>query len=119
MIGALQEKLRKNKRGGTKSSLKKPDILEQRADLSLMVWGDIPYWLVADAELRSLLDQLDGSRTVNELLALPEFSNSVGTIHRILDELQKHGVLKGLPGRAKQDARNRTPIPRSKTSRLT
>ena len=35
----------------------------------LLVWGELPAWMLVDAELKALLDDFDGKRTVRDLLA--------------------------------------------------
>ena len=50
-----------------------PSLEDQRRDGSgaarhLLVWGQLPAWMVVDAELRTLLRSFDGRRTVRDLL---------------------------------------------------
>lgn len=53
--------------------LQEPTLEDARTDAQgateyLLVWGQLPAWLVVDEELRTLLGQFDGLRTVRELL---------------------------------------------------
>ena len=44
------------------------DYREERGELVLLVWGDIPYWTVIDKEFESLLQALDGKRSLQEII---------------------------------------------------
>jgi radical SAM protein with 4Fe4S-binding SPASM domain len=54
-------------KNGDQPILRLPSFQDQRGDAFLMVWGDLPYWTVVDAELRDLLRLLDGTRTLAEV----------------------------------------------------
>ena len=45
-----------------------PDLQDQRGDRLLMVWGDLPYWIVIDSELRDLLFAMDGCSSLDEIM---------------------------------------------------
>jgi radical SAM protein with 4Fe4S-binding SPASM domain len=52
----------------------KPSLEDSRQDADgetkhLLVWGELPAWMLIDAELKALLDDFDGMRTVRDLLA--------------------------------------------------
>ena len=46
-----------------------PDVTETRQGRVLLVWGDVPYWTVVDAELAALLGALDGTVSLEALFA--------------------------------------------------
>ncbi len=71
-----------------------PDIREERGELVLMVWGDIPYWTVLGKDLEEFLQAMDGSRTVSETIALrPEWVAQRKDILASLQTLRAGGVL--------------------------
>lgn len=72
-------------------AMKQPDYQLERDGRFLLIWGDIPHWVIVDNELLGLLRQLDGKKSLNELLGalmpLPP------DITRYFNILLKKGVL--------------------------
>ncbi|MGB2755896.1 MAG: radical SAM protein [Phycisphaerae bacterium] len=77
-----------------------PDLVETRAGRTLHVWGDVPYWLVADKELTDALAVLQHEqplRTAAETLAVRSkrsARNVLKDLRPILRSLYKAGVLR-------------------------
>ncbi|MHB9132579.1 MAG: radical SAM protein [Armatimonadota bacterium] len=71
-----------------------PDLVEERGDRVLMVWGSVPYWMVVDRELHAVLSQLDGTKSLAALLAAnPQWAPAKREIERALTVLRKAGVV--------------------------
>lgn len=72
---------------------------EWRDGRALAVWGDVPYWVVGDREMDSVLGALDGRRTLGEVLdavgASPAARREVAAA---CARLLKAGVLHDLDG---------------------
>jgi len=51
-----------------KYAIKKADYIELRGDKYLLIWRDIPFWMVVDSELYEFINLLDGMRTVNSII---------------------------------------------------
>ncbi|MHB1456775.1 MAG: radical SAM protein [Armatimonadota bacterium] len=49
-------------------TMRKPDYQAERDGRFLLVWGDIPQWVIVDGELLELFWQLDGTKQLSELL---------------------------------------------------
>ena len=44
-----------------------PDFVEQRGANFLLIWKNIPHWMIIDSEFYSLLKHFDGAKTLQEL----------------------------------------------------
>ncbi|MFW9931053.1 MAG: radical SAM protein [Candidatus Thorarchaeota archaeon] len=53
-----------------------PDYIEQRADLYLMIWRDIPHWMVADADVLKTIKLADGTRRISDIVSVIQESGS-------------------------------------------
>jgi len=69
-----------------------PDLFEERGELVLLVWGDLPYWSVVDREFYSLLRILDGRGLEQVLHESPAWREQRKEIEGQLAVLQKAGV---------------------------
>ena len=47
-----------------------PDHVNERAGNHLLIWGDIPHWMVLDSEFRDFLQAFDGSRSVADAISV-------------------------------------------------
>jgi radical SAM protein with 4Fe4S-binding SPASM domain len=72
--------------------LRPPDLQEHRGERVLLVWGDLPFWTVVDAELHALLGRLDGPVSIDDLLAGHPQRREALTA---LEGLHRAGVLLG------------------------
>ena len=45
-----------------------PDFMQKREDKSLLIWSFLPYWMVVDAQMLSLLTLFNGRRTLDEII---------------------------------------------------
>lgn len=75
-------------------TLARPSHVEMRGTAVLMIWGDVPYWIIVDSELHALLTSLDGRLTLDQTLDLfkvvsPERRDIIATCRK----LQECGVL--------------------------
>ncbi len=48
--------------------IRTPDFREERGDLVLLIWGDIPYWTIVDKDFESLLYHLDGENSLQDII---------------------------------------------------
>ena len=35
--------------------LRRPDVVEHRGERVLLIWGDVPHWMVVDEEMKAFL----------------------------------------------------------------
>ncbi len=71
-----------------------PDVTETRQGRVLLVWGDVPYWTVVDAELAALLGALDGTVSLEALFARhPAWGAARAEVLAALTVLRKAGVV--------------------------
>lgn len=73
-------------------TVRRPDYEEQRNENHLLLWRDLPCWMIIDHELHSLLTALDTGRTADELTASQSRSQRKATI-QALRHLHKMGIL--------------------------
>ena len=97
----------KNEPSWSQLELTPPDYREQRDDRRLLVWGDLPHWMVVDHEFDELLAQFHGhSDTVAHTLAGLSATER-NAITSQLVELHRIGVLReagdGQSGNPKQN----------------
>ena len=59
-------------------TVRRPDYEEQRQGDHLLIWRDLPYWMIVDHELRSFLAALDETQTIRTLLASQSPSQKKG-----------------------------------------
>jgi len=69
-----------------------PDLVEERDELVLLVWGDLPYWSVVDREFHALLCALDGRGLDQVLSEQPAWRAQRREIETQLEVLRKAGV---------------------------
>jgi len=70
-----------------------PDLEDRRDDRLLMVWGDLPYWTVVDAELRDLLSLLDGTRTLGAVTSSVAGRRQRQEARQAIEQLASRGVV--------------------------
>ena len=71
-----------------------PDYKEQREGNWLLVWRDVPHWIIADNELNNFLSKLDGKIKLNELFDKYSCTKTEqNTITRLIDELAGKGII--------------------------
>jgi len=76
-------------------ALRKPDYQENRDGRWLHIWKDIPHWLVVDTELHNLLNELDGLRSLDEILDLhPNWIPMRDSILAGIRAMEESGVVK-------------------------
>ncbi len=77
----------------------KADHIERRGDRVLMVWGDIPYWIVVDRAAARFIEALcEGRPIVDAIEAIPTKERAPGIERdaaRIATSLRRAGVLTG------------------------
>jgi radical SAM protein with 4Fe4S-binding SPASM domain len=74
-------------------TVRPPDFTEARGDRVLLIWGDLPYWTVVDREFHELLLLLDGTRTLDTVLAeRPDWAAQRRVIRAGLAALRAAGV---------------------------
>jgi radical SAM protein with 4Fe4S-binding SPASM domain len=76
-----------------------PDIEEQRGNHHLLVWGDVPHWMVVDAELKEFLGTLDGRQPLSEQLV----RSHARELKAVCRQLAKLGVLHDKESLARRD----------------
>ena len=69
-----------------------PDYQQQRGANHLLIWRDIPCWMIVDHELHSLLGTIDGKRQADELIASQPRLQRKATI-RALRHLHVMGIV--------------------------
>ncbi len=71
-----------------------PDLIEERGEQVLLVWGETPYWTVVDREAHALLRLFDEERTLAEILAdyAPRQAEKREIAH-LVQTLRRAGVL--------------------------
>jgi radical SAM protein with 4Fe4S-binding SPASM domain len=73
-----------------------PDYREERHDTTLLIWGAAPHWTVVDRDLATFLALLDGTRTLDEILAAhPDWEQHRAALGVQIENLHKVGVLSG------------------------
>ncbi len=86
-----------------------PDYIEQRNEEYLMVWKNLPHWMVVDKEFYAFLKECNGQNSVNWILAQHrEWKKYSRTITPILKELTNLSILTSSahpnkPGAAKDE----------------
>ena len=71
-----------------------PDYNRKRAGNHLLIWKNLPHWMVIDDEFHSLLNKFNGSRSLQNLLqAEPKLSNHKKQILFEVRNLKSLGVL--------------------------
>ncbi len=75
-------------------SLRHPDRHEQRDDRHLLVWGDLPHWMVVDDEFYRLLHRFDGGLPLRDVVqGIPSASGGRADAMRALKRLKSIGIL--------------------------
>ncbi|MHB9109238.1 MAG: radical SAM protein [Armatimonadota bacterium] len=72
-----------------------PDLVEERGELVLLVWGSLPYWSVVDREFHALLRALDGRGLDEVLTDNPAWRGQRREIEGQLAVLRTAGVFGG------------------------
>ena len=76
------------------------DYSQRRGDNTLLIWADIPYWIVADSDLALLLAGLDGRRTLRAVLTeRPEWRSAEREVTACLRQLLEVGVVQDAEAR--------------------
>ncbi|HAK95421.1 MAG TPA: hypothetical protein DCM87_10545 [Planctomycetes bacterium] len=89
----------------------KPDYTARRNGKVLLVWKDVPYWMVVDEDFRAFLDELDGTRTLAEVArSRPAWLAARRGIARAARTLVASGVLRGTTTPPEASAPSATPI---------
>lgn len=78
--------------------LRPPDYVEERRDLVLLIWGDLPFWTVVDREFHNLLRGLDGARRIEAVIdARPAWRAMREEILQQIASLRASGVFSKTP----------------------
>ena len=64
----------------------KPEYIKKRNNRYLIIWPEIPNWLVADKELSEIIKKFDSKTPINEIIKINNGNN-------ILFKLMEMGVL--------------------------
>ena len=73
--------------------LRPPDHAEQRDGRHLLVWGDVPHWMVVDGELRAFLEALDGTEPLGALIrSRPAWASARRALETSVGELLSRGA---------------------------
>lgn len=75
------------------------DFEESRGDRHMLVWGDLPQWMVVDGEMRAFLRRLDGTCPVKQ--AIEGVRGSVRELGRMVADLEKQGVVQAIDAAGK------------------
>ena len=71
-----------------------PDYIKQRNEEYLMVWKNLPHWMVVDEEFYAFLKECNGQNSVNRILAQhQEWKKHSITITPIVKELTNLSIL--------------------------
>jgi len=73
-------------------TFRRPDYEEPRAGNHLLIWRDLPCWMIVDHELHSLLAALDGRRHADDLIASRPSSQRKQTV-QALRRLHAMGIV--------------------------
>jgi radical SAM protein with 4Fe4S-binding SPASM domain len=76
---------------GRRPAFRRPDHEEQREGNHLLIWRDIPFWMIVDHELRTLLTTMDGQYDIDARLATLSRSQKKAAL-RALGQLHAAGV---------------------------
>ena len=72
-----------------------PDFEQTRNDNVLLIWREIPYWLIVDTEMKSFLDRLkDGAVPVDVLQSLPNGESAKSAVIETLKTLKKRRIIR-------------------------
>jgi radical SAM protein with 4Fe4S-binding SPASM domain len=66
--------------------LLQPDYIQNKNNRYLLIWKDIPYWMVIDDEFNQFLHNCNGSQTVEETLS--KFSGTNKTNKKLFSEIR-------------------------------
>lgn len=73
---------------------RQPNYEERRGERWLLVWRDIPHWTVVDSDLHELLLELDGRRSLDDVIkAHPKWANMQEDVLAAIATLKKSGVV--------------------------
>lgn len=90
-----------------------PDEIEERAKGVLLVWRDLPYWMVVDREFHEFLCSFDGKREAEHLVGgQTGHRRETVTLFCQIEELTRVGVLSASDPDSALDARRRALSPR-------
>ncbi|MBP7866624.1 MAG: radical SAM protein [Acidobacteria bacterium] len=81
-----------------------PDLEGSREGRTLLVWGNVPHWMVVDGEMRDYLFALDGSGTAGEALGARPGSTR-RAVAGVLRTLMRLGIVREPAGRGRRAER--------------
>ena len=93
-------------------SFRPPDHSESRGEAVLLVWRDLPYWLVVDREFNDFLRAFDGRRPVGDVIDEAAASGDSDSLPRHIAELEGVGILRETEESASPAGRNQPSSPR-------
>ncbi len=74
--------------------LSRPDHIEHRSDRALLVWKDIPHWMVVDGEMKTFLFLFEDTRNFSEMIRKnPHLQPHQKELLGVVKDLHKKGVL--------------------------
>ena len=76
------------------------DLRESHGDKHLLVWGDVPHWMVVDDEMLGFLERLDGTCALGRVIRA--VNGSPRLLVRVTIDLHKRGML-GVPGKGTRE----------------
>jgi radical SAM protein with 4Fe4S-binding SPASM domain len=80
-------------------------MVDSRERKHLLVWRDLPHWMIVDDEFRSFLESCDGGRSVEEILRdRPEWAAHGKELLPQLKALVRRGVLEKVGARRRRRA---------------
>ena len=72
-----------------------PDFEQTRDGNVLLLWREIPFWIIVDAEMKSFLDRLKDGAVPNEVLkALPDGASAKPAVTETLKTLKKRRIIR-------------------------
>lgn len=76
-------------------SMMPPDYKEQREDMHLLVWRDLPHWTIIDDDLYTFLGRINGNTSLEEVIASePSWRRNKPDILKAIKVFQERGIIR-------------------------
>lgn len=82
--------------GDMRLTLRPPSFEEQRETATLLIWADVPHWMVVDREFREFLNRFDGAHSVTEIVSTTSgIDGQSAALAGHVRDLHDLGILRG------------------------